>query len=92
MFISELSGDECIDLLIRANFGRMACAKADQPYITPISFAYKNRKVHCASTVGQRIEWMRTNPLVCLQVDEVICDLTLGQRCNAGRSGGSPPM
>ena len=45
MFISELSGDECIDLLIRANFGRLACAKADQPYITPISFAYKNRKI-----------------------------------------------
>ena len=71
MFISELTGDECIDLLNRANFGRLACAKADQPYITPISFAYKNRKVHCASTVGQKIEWMRTNSLVCLQVDEV---------------------
>ena len=71
MFISELSGDECVDLLIRVNFGRLACAKTDQPYITPISFAYKNRKIHCASTVGQKIEWMRTNPLVCLQVDEV---------------------
>ena len=71
MFISELNGDECIDLLIRANFGRLACAKADQPYITPISFAYKNRKIHCASTVGQEIEWMRTNSLVCLRVDEV---------------------
>ena len=71
MLISELSGDESLDLLARTQFGRLACAKGDQPYIIPMFFAYEHRHIYCASTLGRKTEWMRANPLVCLEVDEV---------------------
>jgi uncharacterized protein len=71
MLISELSGDESLNLLARVGFGRLACAKGDQPYVIPIFFAYEDHHVYCASTLGRKIEWMRANPLVCLEVDEV---------------------
>ena len=74
MLISELSGDESLDFLARMRFGRLACAKGDQPYIIPIFFAYDDHRVYCASTLGRKIEWMRTNPLVCLECEELTTD------------------
>jgi len=37
----------------------------------PFYFAYQNNSLYGASTVGQKIDWMRKNPLVCVEVDEV---------------------
>lgn len=71
MLITELSGAESLSILSHKGFGRLACAKEGQPYIVPIFFACEGRHVYCVSTFGRKIEWMRENPLVCLQVDEV---------------------
>jgi len=70
MVIREMTEDECRQALARANFGRLGCARDNQPYVVPISFAYDGRDVYGFSTPGQKIEWMRVNPLVCLEVDE----------------------
>jgi nitroimidazol reductase NimA-like FMN-containing flavoprotein (pyridoxamine 5'-phosphate oxidase superfamily) len=37
----------------------------------PVYFAYDNGYLYSFSTVGQKIEWMRANPLVCVETDEV---------------------
>ena len=37
----------------------------------PIYFAYHDGYLYSFSTVGRKIEWMRGNPLVCLETDEV---------------------
>jgi hypothetical protein len=71
MLISEMSRQECCDLLARLGFGRLACAHENQPYIVPTYFAYEPEHLYGFATVGQKIEWMRLNPLVCLQADEV---------------------
>jgi nitroimidazol reductase NimA-like FMN-containing flavoprotein (pyridoxamine 5'-phosphate oxidase superfamily) len=34
-------------------------------------FAYHGNSLYCASTIGQKIEWMRENPLVAVEVDEI---------------------
>ena len=60
-----------MDLLTRVRLGRLACAKASQPYITPIYFAYHENYLYSASTIGQKIEWMRENPLVAVEFDEI---------------------
>lgn len=70
MIIHEMTKDECRDALARANSGRLACARDNQPYVIPISFAYDGRHVYGFSTAGQKIDWMRSNPLVCLEIDE----------------------
>jgi nitroimidazol reductase NimA-like FMN-containing flavoprotein (pyridoxamine 5'-phosphate oxidase superfamily) len=38
----------------------------------PIYFAYHHDYLYGFSTAGQKIEWMRGNPLVCVEVDEVV--------------------
>lgn len=70
--IQELTRQESVDLLARAHLGRLACSREDQPYIVPITFAYENNCLHSFSTVGQKLEWMRANPRVCVQVDEIV--------------------
>ncbi len=71
MVIRELTRQESLDLLTRIHLGRLACARANQPYVVPISFAYHYNSLYCATTIGQKIEWMRENPLVAVEVDEI---------------------
>ena len=70
MLIHEMTEGECRDALARASFGRLACARENQPYVVPIYFAYDGHHVYAFSTPGQKIDWMRSNPLVCLEIDE----------------------
>lgn len=72
MFIHEMSTDECNDVLSRANFGRLACARDNQPYVVPMNFTFDGAScLYGFTTLGEKVEWMRANPLVCFEVDEV---------------------
>ena len=74
MLIRELTNPECVEVLARAHLGRLACARFDQPYVVPIHFSFDSA-AYCAyafSTVGQKIRWMRDNPKVCLEVEEIL--------------------
>ena len=70
MLIHEMTEAECRTALERVSFGRLACARDTQPYVIPIYFAYDGKHIYGFSTLGQKIEWMRANPLVCLEIDE----------------------
>lgn len=70
MYIHEMSEVECRQALKHAAIGRLACARDNQPYIVPIYFALDVDYAYAFTTLGQKIEWMRTNPKVCLEVDE----------------------
>ena len=71
MLIEELSRQASIDFIQRVRFGRLACEQAGQPYITPFFFACHQGALYGFSTEGQKIAWMRANPLVCVEADEV---------------------
>ena len=70
MFVHEMTQDECRTALGRVSFGRLACARDHQPYVVPIYFSYDGTYLYGFSTLGKKIEWMRSNPLVCLEIDE----------------------
>src|SRR5205085_2831702 len=72
MRITRMQDQECRDTLARLAFGRLGCARENQPYIVPIYFAYEVECLYGFATSGQKIEWMRTNPRVCIQSDEVL--------------------
>jgi uncharacterized protein len=72
MLIQELTRQASLDLLARTRLGRLACAQGPQPYVVPCYFVYDANYLYSFSTVGQKIEWMRANPLVCVEVDEVV--------------------
>ena len=71
MLIEEMTAQASLDLLAGARLGRLACAHGSQPYVVPFYFAYHGNYLYSFSTVGQKIAWMRANPLVCVEVDEV---------------------
>src|SRR5207344_260185 len=70
MIVRTLSTPECTALLTANRLARLACAKDGRPYIVPIHYAYANNHLYAFSMPGKKIEWMRANPLVSVQVDE----------------------
>jgi nitroimidazol reductase NimA-like FMN-containing flavoprotein (pyridoxamine 5'-phosphate oxidase superfamily) len=71
MVIRKLAPEECKAILSQATLARLACALDNQPYVIPIYVAYDGSGIYALSTLGQKIEWMRANPRVCLQFDEI---------------------
>jgi nitroimidazol reductase NimA-like FMN-containing flavoprotein (pyridoxamine 5'-phosphate oxidase superfamily) len=74
MIVHDLDSAECLAVLTGAHLGRLACARADQPYIVP-AFFYFDREEYSLfsfSTVGQKIDWMRENPKVCVEFEQIV--------------------
>lgn len=71
MTISEIAERECRAVLARGSIGRLGCSFNSQPYVVPVYFAFEGDFIYVFSTFGQKIEWMRSNPKVCVQVDEI---------------------
>jgi nitroimidazol reductase NimA-like FMN-containing flavoprotein (pyridoxamine 5'-phosphate oxidase superfamily) len=71
MVVQEMTRSDCLDALARASLGRLACARDNQPYVVPIYFVYEDPYLYGFTTLGQKVEWMRSNPLVCIELDEV---------------------
>lgn len=79
MIVQEMTPAECYKALAATSLGRLACARNNQPYVVPIYFVFDGGHIYgCEgqhaygfSTLGQKIAWMRSNPLVCLEVDNV---------------------
>jgi len=76
MEIREMGRDDCLQALADAKVARLACAIENQPYVTPVYLAFYQPE--CAepclygfATQGQKVEWMRANPSVCVEVDEI---------------------
>ena len=68
--------DECIRVLAGTRLARLGCARENQPYVVPVYLTYDVLSggepcLYGFTTPGQKIEWMRANPLVCVEVDEV---------------------
>ncbi len=73
MVIQEMSEEECLQALSKMRLARLACAHENQPYVIPVYLTYDEatRCLYGFTTPGQKIEWMRANPLVCVEVDDI---------------------
>jgi nitroimidazol reductase NimA-like FMN-containing flavoprotein (pyridoxamine 5'-phosphate oxidase superfamily) len=72
MQIRELTASECVELLQSTNLGRLACVRLNRPYIVPVYFDYYEDALYSFATLGRKIQWMRTNPRVCVEVDQIV--------------------
>jgi hypothetical protein len=77
MLMRELTTSACHGMLKRASIGRLGCARDNQPYVVPIHVYFDGSFLYSFATLGQKIAWMRENPRVCVQVDEIV-DRTQG--------------
>jgi nitroimidazol reductase NimA-like FMN-containing flavoprotein (pyridoxamine 5'-phosphate oxidase superfamily) len=71
MLIEEMTVKQCHEFLVRMDIGRLACVHDNQPYVVTIYFGYEPDRLYGFSTLGRKIEWMRSNPRVCVEVDEL---------------------
>jgi nitroimidazol reductase NimA-like FMN-containing flavoprotein (pyridoxamine 5'-phosphate oxidase superfamily) len=72
VLVEDLTVEECRTALSLAAFGRLACARGNQPYVVPVSFVVNEGYAYLFSMPGQKIAWMRENPRVCLEVESVV--------------------
>jgi hypothetical protein len=77
MLIREMTREECLRTLAAARLAKLACAHENQPYVVPVYLAYREPSsgeacLYGFTTLGQKVVWMRANPLVCVEVDEVV--------------------
>jgi uncharacterized protein len=80
MRIREMSREECVGVLTGVRLMRVACASANQPYVLPMYLAYHQPLdgepcLYGFTTIGQKVDWMRANPLVCVEFDDVASDM-----------------
>lgn len=71
MKVETMNQEECESMLNQAVIGHLACALDNQPYIVQLSFIFNSGHLYAFSTFGKKTEWMRQNPKVCVQFDEL---------------------
>src|SRR5271155_187388 len=72
VLVEYLTAEECRTALSLVGFGRLACARENQPYVVPVSFVVNEGYAYLFSMPGQKVAWMRENPHVCLEVESVV--------------------
>lgn len=98
MIIQKLSKEECLNFLKEIKFGRLGCVRDKQSYVVPIYFVANEKHIYAFTTLGQKIRWMRENPLVCVEADQVIDHLNwtsvvvLGKYQELGDDSCSPGL
>src|SRR5204863_8367801 len=69
--IEDMSPAEMHALLQRESFGHLGCSRDGRPYVVPMHYAYDGKDLFFFTTKGMKTQYIDTNPLVCLQVEEV---------------------
>ena len=72
MLIQELTTQQSWEVLRGMSFGRLGCVRGGQPYVVPIHFAVDDHYLYGFCVMGKKVEWMRANPLVCVEADQIV--------------------
>lgn len=71
--IETMSDKEMEELLTTRCYGHLGCLMDDgRPYVVPITYAYGYNCLFSFSFEGQKIDCMRSNPDVCVQVEQAL--------------------
>jgi nitroimidazol reductase NimA-like FMN-containing flavoprotein (pyridoxamine 5'-phosphate oxidase superfamily) len=76
MRIVQLTPDKCFAALAGTRLMRLGCAHQNQPYVVPVYVVYSQTSsgvnyLYGFTTPGQKVDWMRANPNVCLEWDDI---------------------
>nr|WP_316650588.1 pyridoxamine 5'-phosphate oxidase family protein [uncultured Gellertiella sp.] len=70
MIVKELTHNACIAVIAAQRLARLGCALDNQPYVVPIHYAYEANRIYGFSLPGKKLDILRRNPRVCLQIEE----------------------
>lgn len=70
VLVREMTHNECIATIADQRLARLACAKDNIPYVIPIYYAYSGNRIYVFAMPGKKLDYLRSNPHVCLQIDK----------------------
>ena len=71
MNIGRLGETDALVILREGNLGRLGCIADGGPYVVPVNYVFDGNDIYIHSLPGKKIDALRANPRVCLQVDEI---------------------
>jgi len=71
MTIGKLRDTDALAILREGTMGRLGCIAAGWPYVVPVNYFFDGKDIYIHSLPGKKIDALRANPRVCLQVDEI---------------------
>ncbi|MBL0146258.1 MAG: pyridoxamine 5'-phosphate oxidase family protein [Chitinophagaceae bacterium] len=69
--IGKLTDEQIEEVLYRNIVGHLGCNDERQNYVVPISYVYDGKSIIAHSLEGLKINLMRNNPNVCIEVDDI---------------------
>ena len=66
-----LSEQDCKLLFATHHYAHLGCFDGQDPYVVPVTYLYHDSSFYSFTQEGKKIEIMRKNPRVCLQVEQV---------------------
>jgi nitroimidazol reductase NimA-like FMN-containing flavoprotein (pyridoxamine 5'-phosphate oxidase superfamily) len=69
--LGELTPSAIEALLYSEWVARIGCHASRLTYVVPISYAYDGEAIYGHSTEGLKLEMLRANPRVCIEIDHV---------------------
>jgi len=71
MNIGKLKLSDALTILHESTFGYLGCISNGDPYVLPINYYFDGKHIFSHSLPGLKIEAMRKNPRVCIQVNQI---------------------
>ncbi len=71
MSIGKLGKTDALAILREGTLGRLGCIAADWPYVVPVNYYFDGENIYIHTLPGKKLNALRANPRVCLQVDEI---------------------
>lgn|SRR5574341_119653 len=71
MNIGKLGDADSLAILREGSLGRLGCIADGVPYVVPINYLFDGKDVYIHTLPGKKVDALRANPRVCLQVDEI---------------------
>lgn len=70
--IKNLNENEAREFLHDQKFGHLGCVlESGEPYVVPVNYLFKDDGIYIHALPGQKLDAMRTNHKICLQVDKI---------------------
>jgi len=71
MSIGKLGDEDSLAILREGILGRLGCIASGWPYVVPVNYFFDGKDIYVHTLPGKKLDALRSNPRVCLQVDKI---------------------
>jgi len=71
MNIGKLRDKDALAILREGTLGRLGCIAPGWPYVVPVNYFFDGKDIYIHTLPGKKLDALRADPRVCLQVDEI---------------------